>query len=149
MLIRVVVHVFICKCVCRSARMDDDGEKILRSSRRASARHNNQFGYEEDDDDGSSGAAVGEKRQRRETLPDIAKRIPLDRLRPCLNSSLVNAAKVSEIDHLEVFNANFAIFRIVSRRCNNEYALTSSMYSRLLCTSRAGEMCSLIGSEYF
>ena len=129
--------------------MDDDGEKILRGSRRASVRHNNQFGYEEDDDDdGSSAAAVGEKRQRRETLPDIAKRIPLDRLRPCLNSSLVNAAKVSEIDHLEVFNTKFAIFRIVSRRCNNEYALTS-MYSRLLCTSRAGEMCSLIGSEYF
>ena len=74
---------------------DDDGD-IVRSSRRVSARLK-QPGHEEDDGDDSFTTAVGEKRHRRETLPDIAKRIPLDRLRPCLNMSLVNAAKVSKV----------------------------------------------------
>ena len=69
--------------------------RSLRRLRGASVRRN------QSEDEGD--AVVGQKRRKRETLPDIAKRIPLDGLRPYLNVPLVNAAKVSEIDHSEVF----------------------------------------------
>lgn len=53
-------------------------------------------------DDGGDGMRAGyrgvptntKKRSKRQTLPEIAKRIPVDALRPHLNLSLVAAAKV-------------------------------------------------------
>lgn len=45
----------------------------------------------------TASSVVGKKRVRRETLPDIAKRIPVDALRPYLNMSLVSAAKVGKL----------------------------------------------------
>lgn len=42
-------------------------------------------------------SSLGKKRTRRETLPDIARRIPVDALRPYLMMSLVSAAKVMRL----------------------------------------------------
>lgn len=62
--------------------------RILRRPRVASTRAS------EGVDPNVTASVVGKKRVRRETLPDIAKRIPVDALRPYLNMSLVSAAKV-------------------------------------------------------
>ena len=62
--------------------------RILRRPRVASTRAS------EGVDPSVAASVVGKKRVRRETLPDIAKRIPVDALRPYLNMSLVSAAKV-------------------------------------------------------
>lgn len=52
------------------------------------------FDDEREDDELDDDVEEGEKRSRRETLPDIAKRIPVDALRPYLRMPLLSAAKV-------------------------------------------------------
>ena len=81
---------------CRSAGLNEKGEHCLRRARRAEARY---FGYNKNDRNHSStlAMAIGEKRRRRETLPDFIRRIPRERLRPFLRLPLVKAAKVSEV----------------------------------------------------
>lgn len=73
--------------------------RVLRRPRLASAASPRNRKLADEFSDSPSGGTDGggapaKKRVRRETLPDIAERIPVDALRPYLKMSLVSAAKV-------------------------------------------------------